>query len=74
MKINIRYFGIMDYELPSEITLKEGSTVKHAVEINSLDYQDIHSFTFMLNKEPADINDILEDGDTLLIFQVLGGG
>ena len=74
MLINIKYLGIMDYDLPSEITLKEGSTIKRAVQIISLEGSDTDTFIFLLNDEPAGNDDVLKDGDTLLILQVLGGG
>ncbi len=74
MLINIKYLGIMDYDLPSEITLKEGSNIKRAVEIVSLEGSDIETYTFLLNDEPAGFDVELKDGDTLLILQVLGGG
>ena len=74
MLINIKYLGIMDYDLPSEITLKEGSTIKRAVQIISLEDSDTDTFVFLLNDEPAGNDDVLKDGDTLLILQVLGGG
>ena len=74
MKINIKYFGIMDYDLPSEITLEEGSSIKSVADVISLGSTDIDTFTLLLNDEPASYNDVLKDGDTLLILQVLGGG
>lgn len=74
MLINIKYLGIMDYDLPSEITLEKGSTIKRAVEIVSLEGSDIETYTFLLNYEPAGFDVELKDGDTLLILQVLGGG
>ena len=74
MLINIKYLGIMDYDLPSEITLKEGSTIKRAVQIISLEDSDTDTFVFLLNDEPAGNDDVLKDGDSLLILQVLGGG
>lgn len=74
MLINIKYLGIMDYDLPSEITLKEGSTIKRAVQIISLEGSDTDTFIFLLNDEPAGFDVELKDGDTLLILQVLGGG
>ena len=74
MLINIKYLGIMDYDLPSEITLKEGSTIKRAVQIISLEDSDTDTFVFLLNDEPAGNDDVLKDGDSLLVLQVLGGG
>lgn len=74
MVISIKYFGIMNYDLPSEITLEEDSTIKRAVEIVPLDGSDLDTLTFLLNNEPAGIDVGLKDGDTLLILQVLGGG
>lgn len=74
MVISIKYFGIINYDLPSKISLEKGSTIKRAIETVPLEDLDIDTLTFLLNNEPAGIDVELKDGDTLLILQVLGGG
>lgn len=74
MKVKIKYLGIVDISIPSLTELEEGSRVQAVIDMLGDMKQEVENATFLVNKEPADIMTVLQDGDTLLILQVLGGG
>jgi molybdopterin converting factor small subunit len=74
MRISVKYFGIVDLELPEFLVLLEDSTVGTIMDSLGDMKEEIYNATFLVNKEPADMKTILKDGDSLLILQVLGGG
>lgn len=74
MKIYVKYLGVMDYNLPLEIKITEGSTVKNLIDEIADDNDELLDSVFLVNNLPASLEQELKEGDTLLILQVLGGG
>ncbi|HCO18033.1 MoaD/ThiS family protein [Gudongella oleilytica] len=74
MKIYVKYLGVMDYDLPLEIIINEGSTIKNLFDEILDDDKELFNSVFLVNNLPASLEQELKEGDTLLILQVLGGG
>ncbi len=67
--------GAMDLEIPSEISLEANSTVADVIEyLERLNSSSIDGLTYLVNKKKASLDTKLQEGDEILILQVLGGG
>ena len=56
-----------------EVAMKEGSTVDDLIKTLKLAYK--YTRVIKINGEKADLNTVLSDGDSVLIFPpVIGGG
>ncbi len=74
MRITVKYMGIMDVEIPSQIDLPVNTTVDKVLLILFGDNPEENNFNVLINEKAASRSSILSEGDNLLILQVLGGG
>ena len=75
MKIEIHLFGkYRKYFNKTSFTKEFGENITPLGVAQSLGIPATPSLWFLLNDAPTDGNEILKDGDTLCIFEPVGGG
>mgnify|MGYP000957848923 CR=1 FL=1 len=82
MKISVKYFGLAAEFLkstPPILTVAEGTTIEQllkqlSVQQDEASIKALRAATFLVNKEKASRETILQDGDEVLIMLRLAGG
>jgi molybdopterin converting factor small subunit len=75
MKVKLKFIGVVDIEVPSELRIDGDATVLEIVEyLENLNALKIQGLTVFVNKEKASLDKKLKEGDEILLLQPIGGG
>ena len=75
MKVKLKFIGVVDIEVPSELRIDGDATVLEVIEyLEKLNALKIDGLTVLVNKEKASLDKTLKEGDEILLLQPIGGG
>ena len=75
MKVKLKFIGVVDIEVPSELRIDGDATVLEVIEyLEKLNALKIDGLTVLVNKEKASLERTLKEGDEILLLQPIGGG
>jgi sulfur carrier protein ThiS len=75
MKVKLKFIGVVDIEVPSELRIDGDVTVLEVIEyLENLNALKIEGLTVLVNKEKASLDKTLKEGDEILLLQPIGGG
>jgi|GEM_PF-1280705 molybdopterin converting factor small subunit len=75
MKVKLKFIGVVDIEVPSELRIDGDATVLEIVEyLENLNSMEIDGLTVLVNKEKSSLERTLKEGDEILLLQPIGGG
>jgi len=75
MKVKLKFIGVVDIEVPSELRIDGDATVLEVIEyLENLNALKIDGLTVLVNKEKASLDKTLKEGDEILLLQPIGGG
>ena len=75
MKVKLKFIGVVDIEVPSELRIDGDATVLEVIEyLENLNALKIDGLTVLVNKEKASLERTLKEGDEILLLQPIGGG
>ena len=75
MKVKLKFIGVVDIEVPSELRIGGDATVLEVIEyLEKLNALKIDGLTVLVNKEKASLDKTLKEGDEILLLQPIGGG
>ncbi len=75
MIVKIKFMGVMDIDIPSEISIEKDATVADVIEyLERINGSHVDGLTILVNKERSSLDTKLQEGDEILLLQVFGGG
>ncbi|WP_422486656.1 MoaD/ThiS family protein [Gudongella sp. DL1XJH-153] len=75
MIVKIKFIGVTDIDIPSEMSLEKDATVADVVNyLERVNGSPVDGLTILVNKEKTSLDTKLQEDDQILILQVLGGG
>ncbi|MCR3956488.1 MAG: MoaD/ThiS family protein [Gudongella sp.] len=75
MKVRLKFIGVVDIEVPSELRIDGDASVLEVIEyLENLNSMEIDGLTVLVNKEKSSLERTLKEGDEILLLQPIGGG
>jgi molybdopterin converting factor small subunit len=81
MQIIVKFTGVFSHSAGVDrdvVEVPEGSTIERMIEALSLKYTNLpfkdKKTYYYVNEEGADRDKVLQDGDQVMIFQMMAGG